>query len=73
MRFVRAVIDTVVGLFVSDWIQSAVVLAIVALGWFAVGRWGPVALVVFVLLIAAQLVWFARADGLKRSQRRSRS
>jgi hypothetical protein len=73
MKFARAAVDTVVGLFVSDWIQSAAVLAIIAVGWFAVARWGPVALVVFVLLIAAQLVWFARADALKRSPRRSQS
>lgn len=73
MKFARAAVDTVVGLFVSDWIQSAVVLAIIAAGWFAVARWGPVALVVFVLLIAAQLVWFARADAIKRSRRRSQS
>lgn len=73
MKFARAAVDTVVALFVSDWLQSAVVLAIIAIGWFAVARWGPVALVAFVLLIAAQLVWFARADGVKRSPRRSQS
>jgi hypothetical protein len=73
MKFARAAIDTVVGLFVSDWIQSGVVLVIIAVGWFAVARWGPVALVVFVLLLAAQLVWFARADALRRSPRRSQS
>ena len=73
MKFARAAVDTVVGLFVSDWTQSAVVLAIIAIGWYSVSRWGPVALVVFVLLIATQLVWFARADGLRRSPRRSQS
>jgi hypothetical protein len=73
MRFARAAVDTVVGLFVSDWIQSAVVVAIIAIGWFAMSRWGPSAVIVFVLMIAAQLVWFARADGLRRSPRRSQS
>ncbi|HET9782911.1 MAG TPA: hypothetical protein VFR33_14160 [Candidatus Dormibacteraeota bacterium] len=73
MRYVRAAVDTVVGLFVSDWVQSAVVVAIIAIGWFAVARFGNVALVAFVFLIAAQLVWFARADALRRSPRRSRS
>ena len=73
MKFARAAVDEVVGLFVSDWIQSAVVLAIIAVGWFAVRQFGPVALVVVVFLIAAQMVWFARADGLKRSPRRSQS
>lgn len=73
MRYVRAVVDTVVGLFVSDWIQSAVVVAIIAIGWFAVARFGRPGVVAFVLLIAAQLVWFARADALRRSPRRSQS
>ena len=73
MRYVRAVVDTVVGLFVSDWIQSAVVIAIIAIGWYAVRLWGNVGLVAFVFLIATQLVWFARADGLRRSPRRSQS
>ena len=73
MRFGRAAVDTVVGLFVSDWTQSAVVVAIIAIGWFTVARWGPIAVIVFVLLIAAQLVWFARADGLRRSPPRSQS
>ena len=65
MRFLRAAVRQVVGLFVSDWVQGGVVLAIIALGWFAVARWGGIALFVFVLLIAAQLVWFARAEGVR--------
>ena len=71
MNFLRAAVRQVVGLFVSDWIQVAVVLIIIAAGWFAVSRLGTSAVVVFVLLIAAQLVWFARADGLRRSRRQS--
>ena len=71
MSFLRAALRQVVGLFVSDWIQVAVVLAIIGAGWLAVWKLGTSAIVVFVLLIAAQLVWFARADGLRKSRRQS--
>lgn len=73
MNFFRAAVRQVVGLFVSDWIQVAVVLVVIAIGWYAVRQFGAPAVVVFVLLIAAQLVWFARADGLRRSRRQSPS
>ena len=73
MNFLRAAVRQVVGLFVSDWIQVAVVLVVIAIGWYAVRQFGAVAVVVFVLLLAAQLVWFARADGLRRSRRQSPS
>jgi hypothetical protein len=68
MSFLRAAVKEVVGLFVSDWVQSAVVVAIIALGWLAVARLGAPAVVVLVLLLAAQLVWFARADARRRSR-----
>ena len=61
MSFLRAAVKRVVGLFVSDWVQSAVVLAILAAAWLAVSRLGGSVIVVFVLLLAAQLVWFAVA------------
>ena len=73
MNFLRAAVRQVVGLFVSDWVQGGVVLAIIAAGWLAVSRLGTPAIVVFVLLIAAQLVWFARAEGVRRSRRQSPS
>jgi hypothetical protein len=73
VSFLRAAVRQIVGLFVSDWVQSGVVLAIIAVGWLAVSRWGPIGLVLLVLLLAAQLVWFARVDGLRMSRRRSPS
>jgi energy-converting hydrogenase Eha subunit C len=73
VNFLRAAVRQVVGLFVSDWVQGGVVLAIIAAGWLAVSRLGTPAVVVFVLLIAAQLVWFARAEGVRRSRRQSPS
>jgi hypothetical protein len=53
----------VVGLFVGDWVQSAVVLVIIAAAWFTFARFGPLALILLVTLLAGQLVWFARVEG----------
>ena len=61
MSFLRAAVQRVVGLFVADWVQSAVVVAIVAAAWFTVSRFGSMVIVVFVLLLAGQMVWFAVA------------
>ena len=66
MKFLRAAGRQVLGLFVGDWLQSGVVVVIPAAGWFAVSRLGAPALALIVLLLAAQLVWFARAEA-KRS------
>lgn len=66
MKFLRAAGRQVLGLFVGDWLQSGVVVVILAAGWFAVSRLGASALALIVLLLAAQLVWFARAEA-KRS------
>lgn len=68
MRFFRAAGAEVLGLFVADWLQTAVILAIVAAGWIAVSRFGAPALVAIVILLAAQLVWFARAEARRRSR-----
>jgi len=66
VKFLRAAGRQVLGLFVGDWLQSGVVVVILAAGWFAVSRLGVPALALIVLLLAAQLVWFARAEA-KRS------
>lgn len=63
MSFLRAAVRQVVGLFVRDWLQSAVVLVILGAGWFAVARVGAPAVAVMVLLLAGQLVWFASVEG----------
>lgn len=63
MSFLRAALREVVGLFVSDWVQSGVIVAIVAVGWVAVAKFGAPAVALLVLLLAAQLVWFAQAAG----------
>lgn len=66
MNFLRAAGREVLGLFVNDWVQSGVIIVILAAGWFAVSKLGAPALVLLVLLLAGQVVWFARAEA-KRS------
>ena len=68
MSFLRAAGRELLGLFVSDWVQSGVVVVILAAAWFAVSRLGAPALVLLVALLAAQLVWFALAQGRRSSK-----
>ncbi|HSP09784.1 MAG TPA: hypothetical protein VLU92_09350 [Candidatus Dormibacteraeota bacterium] len=68
MRFARSALSEVVGLFVADWVQSAVIVAILAAGWFAVNRVGATALAGLVLLLAGQMVWFARAEARRAAR-----
>lgn len=68
MNFLRAAVRQVVGLFVGDWLQSIVIVVILAAGWFAVSKVGAPAVVLLVVLLAGQMVWFARAEG-RRSRR----
>ena len=68
MSFLRSAARRVVGLVVGDWLQSAVVVVILAAGWLAVSRFGGTALVLLVVLLAGQLVWFARADAVRQSR-----
>lgn len=67
MRFLQSAGAEVLGLFVSDWLQSGVVVVILAVGWLAVSRLGAPALVVLVLLLAGQLVWFTRAEARRQT------
>jgi ABC-type xylose transport system permease subunit len=65
MKFLRSVAAELIGLFVADWLQTAVIVAILAAGWYAIAglRGSPLpVLVVMVLLLTAQLVWFALAE-----------
>jgi hypothetical protein len=65
MNFLRAAGGELIGLFVGDWLQRAVIVVILAIGWFAVSRLGAWALIPLVVLLAGQLVWFARAEALR--------
>jgi hypothetical protein len=65
MKFIRSVASEVIGLFVSDWVQTVAILAIIAAGWYAISglHASPLpVLVALVLLLAAQHIWFALAE-----------
>ena len=68
MKFLRSAASELTGLFVADWLQTAVIVGILAAGWYALAAWHvsplPV-LVALVLLLAAQLVWFTRAEAAR--------
>ena len=71
MSFLRSAAREVIGLFVSDWVQTVVILAIVAAGWLAIAilHITPLAvLVALVLLLAAQHIWFALAEARRTSR-----
>ena len=66
MRFIRSAGSELIALFVADWLQTAVIIAILGVGWYAIAGLHAVplfALVGMVLLLAAQLVWFALLEG----------
>jgi hypothetical protein len=68
LSFLRAAATELVGLFVGDWVQSAVVIVILAAGWLAVSRLGALALVPLVLFLAGQMVLFARAEASRQNR-----
>jgi hypothetical protein len=76
VKFVRSAAREVIGLFVSDWVQTVVILAIVAAGWIAISvlQVMPLAvLIALVLLLAAQHIWFALAEARRTSRPQSPS
>src|SRR5256886_9691028 len=62
VKFLRAAGRQVLGLFVGDWLQSGVVVVILAAGWFAVSRLGAPALALIVLLLPSHLVLLPHAE-----------
>ena len=73
MRFIRSAASEVIGLFVADWIQTAVILVIVGAAWYAISGMHvapfPV-LIGLVLLLAAQHIWFALAEARREARSR---
>ena len=71
MKFLRSAGSELLGLFVADWVQTAVIVAILAAGWYAIAglHASPVPVLVgLVVLLAGQMVWFAFSEA-----RRSRT
>jgi hypothetical protein len=65
VRFLRSAASELIGLFVADWLQTAVIVAILAAGWYVIAglHASPLpVLLAMVLLLGAQLVWFTVAE-----------
>jgi hypothetical protein len=68
VKFLRSAASELIGLFVADWLQTAVIVVILGAGWYAIAglHASPLpVLVALVLLLAAQLVWFTRAEAAR--------
>lgn len=69
MRFVRAAASEVIGLFVGDWLQTGVSVAILALGWFVLSRIHLEGLAfALALVLAAQLVFATTREARARGR-----
>ena len=71
MKFLRSAGAELIGLFVADWVQTAVIVAILGAGWYAIAglRASPIpVLVALVALLAGQMVWFTFSEA-RRSKR----
>lgn len=67
MRFLRAAVNEVVGLFVADWTQTGISVAILALAWLVLSRfhYWPLNFIIPVL-IAGQLVYATVIEARRR-------
>jgi len=70
VRFVRAAVAEVIGLFVGDWAQTAVSVGILGIGWFVLSR-VHVAGIAFLIAIAlaAQIVYATTLEARQRAGR----
>ena len=70
MNALRAAVRQLVGMFVTDWRQTLVILVILAGGWALVAAThSPLAGGLILLLLGAQLVYFTLAEARRRSGR----
>ena len=70
MRFLRAAVSEVIGLFVGDWVQTAVSVGILAIGWVVLSRVhvNGIAFVIAIAL-AAQIVYATTLEARQRARR----
>jgi hypothetical protein len=70
VRFVRAAVAEVIGLFVGDWAQTAVSVGILGIGWFVLSR-VHVAGIAFLIAIAlaVQIVYATTLEARQRAGR----
>jgi hypothetical protein len=70
VRFLRAAVAEVIGLFVGDWAQTGVSVGILGIGWFVLSR-VHVAGIAFLIAIAlaAQIVYATTIEARERAGR----
>lgn len=70
MKFLRAAVAEVIGLFVGDWAQTGVSVGILGIGWFVLSRI-HVAGIAFLIAIAlaAQIVYATTLEARERAGR----
>ncbi len=70
MKFLRAAGAEIVGLFVGDWVQTGVSVAIIGLGWFILSRMHVDGLAfVVAIALAAQIVYATTLEARQRARR----
>jgi hypothetical protein len=68
MKFAKAAVAEVIGLFVGDWTQTIVSIVILGAGWFVLGRVHQLGLAfVVALALAIQLVFATRLEARRRA------
>jgi hypothetical protein len=67
VRFVRAAVRQVIGLFVGEWTQTAISIGILAAGWLVLSRVhvGGLSYVIAIAL-AAQLIYATTVEARRR-------
>jgi hypothetical protein len=70
VRFLRAAVAEVIGLFVGDWAQTAVSIGILGIGWFVLSH-VHVAGISFLIAIAlaAQIIYATTLEARQRAGR----
>jgi len=72
VRFVRAAIDEVLGLFVADWIQALITIGILAAGWVAIPRLHSAGFAfALAVALALQLVFATGAEARRTRARKA--
>lgn len=70
MRFLRAAVGEVIGLFVGDWAQIGVSIGILGIGWFLLSRVHVDGIAFLIALaLAAQIVYATTFEARQRARR----
>jgi hypothetical protein len=69
VSFLRAAVDEVVGLFVGDWTQTIVSVAILGIGWLALSRLHILGLAFLLCIALAVQLVLATANEARRTRK----